>query len=89
MNEELFMIRNNIFKPIVTLAAALSLFAISSVNAASPCKGMDENSCKTSNNQCSWIKSYETKSGNKVQAYCRTKPKKKACSKKGRSAWSS
>jgi len=80
MNEELFMKRNNKFKPFSSIATAvvLALLAIPSLNAASACKGMDEKSCNAADGQCSWIKSYETKSGKKVQAYCRTKPKKKS-----------
>lgn len=47
------------------------------VLAASQCKGLDLKACDTSAS-CSWIKSYQTKKGKIINAYCRTKPVKKS-----------
>ena len=58
-------------------ATAFSLLTISAVHAAAECKGMGQPDCEAAGNQCTWIKGYETKTGNQVKAYCRTKPKKK------------
>lgn len=61
--------------------AALSLVVLSlvmiqpNVYAAKLCKGLSKSSCN-GNAGCSWINSYKTKTGTKVDAYCRTKPKK-------------
>ncbi|MCG7901536.1 hypothetical protein A3194_13080 [Candidatus Thiodiazotropha endoloripes] len=49
-------------------------------SAAKACKGMSKSAC-SSNANCSWVKSYTTKTGAKVNAYCRTKSGKKSSSK--------
>lgn len=59
------------------LAGALMLglaFASSPVNAASACKGLDNNACSESA-ACGWVESYERKDGRVVKAFCRTKAK--------------
>ena len=43
---------------------------------AKVCKGMSNSECSSSAS-CSWIKGYKTKSGSKVNAYCRNKASKK------------
>lgn len=47
------------------------LFAMSPVMAESACKGLAKNKCGS---KCTWVDSYTTKTGNKVNGYCRTKP---------------
>ena len=77
-------------KPLVTAlvaAASLTLFSGASL-AAKECKGMSKSSCGASAS-CTWVKSYSTKKGNKVAAYCRNKGGKgsaKAASKKAKTA---
>ena len=43
--------------------------------AASSCKGLSQSKCDKSPD-CSWVSSYQTKSGVKVDAYCRGKSSK-------------
>lgn len=50
----------------VTFATAVPALA------APACKGQDKSAC-SANAACTWIDSYSTQSGNKVNAYCRSK----------------
>ena len=60
---------------LVLLAAGLlSLSQLS--NAAGACKGLKKGVCN-SDNSCSWINSYTTKTGKTINAYCRNKSKPK------------
>jgi hypothetical protein len=58
---------------VATLVVALALFHSAAM--ASSCKGLSQSKC-SANAACSWVKSYKTKSGKKVDAYCRAKPGK-------------
>jgi outer membrane biosynthesis protein TonB len=60
------------------LITCLALFH-PAATAAKACKGLSKSSC-SSNTNCSWVKSYTTKTGAKVNAYCRTKSGKKSSS---------
>jgi len=53
------------------------LFISAQANAASACKGLENNAC-VSKESCSWIKGYERKDGKTVKPFCRTKPGSKA-----------
>jgi hypothetical protein len=44
------------------------------------CKGVEQTACQA-NDTCSWVRSYKTKSGTQVSAFCRKKPGKKASAK--------
>ncbi len=53
--------------------AATGLMSFSQLSsAASACKGLQQDAC-SSDNSCSWVKSYSTKSGKTINAYCRNK----------------
>jgi len=55
--------------------AATGLISISQLSsAAGACKGLQKDVC-SSETSCSWIKSYTTKSGKTISAYCRNKSK--------------
>lgn len=56
------------------LFASLCFGAISA-QAESACKGSAKSACE-GNNNCSWVKGYARKDGAKVEAYCKSKPKK-------------
>ncbi len=59
----------------VLILAATGLISTSQLSsAASACKGLQQDAC-SSDNSCSWIKSYSTKSGKTIKAYCRNKSK--------------
>lgn len=59
-------------KVVFALGLVLSLlFAANPVFAASSCKGLSKTKCGGS---CTWVDSYTTKTGTKVNGYCRTKP---------------
>ncbi|MCG8066693.1 MAG: chromosome partitioning protein ParB [Candidatus Thiodiazotropha taylori] len=60
------------------VVACLVLFH-PTASAAKACKGMSKSAC-SGNDNCSWVKSYTTKTGAKVNAYCRTKSGKKSSS---------
>ncbi|MCG8090540.1 MAG: chromosome partitioning protein ParB [Candidatus Thiodiazotropha taylori] len=60
------------------VVACLVLFH-PTASAAKACKGMSKSAC-SGNANCSWVKSYTTKTGAKVNAYCRTKSGKKSSS---------
>ena len=47
---------------------------------AAQCKGMSKSKCEGAA-ECSWVKSYKSKSGNTVDAYCRSKPSKSGSKK--------
>ncbi|MEW8624251.1 MAG: chromosome partitioning protein ParB [Candidatus Thiodiazotropha sp.] len=65
----------------VFLSAVITCLALfhPTASAAKACKGMSNSAC-SSNANCSWVKSYTTKTGAKVNAYCRTKSGKKSSS---------
>ena len=56
---------------VMVLTFSISLVFGSSLSAAT-CKGMSKSKCESSSD-CSWVKSYKTKAGKTVNAYCRTK----------------
>jgi len=59
----------------VLIFAATGLISISQLSsAAGTCKGLQQDAC-SSDNSCSWVKSYSTKSGKTIKAYCRNKSK--------------
>ena len=61
-------------KPLLVLATA-GLLSFSPLSlAAGVCKGQAENACSSDDN-CSWVKSYTTKKGNTINSYCRNKSK--------------
>lgn len=63
---------------VVVLAAAFTAMPLSqSASAASQCKGLDIKACDAQAS-CTWIKSYQTKKGSTINAYCRTKPVNKS-----------
>ncbi len=63
------------------IAAGITLLLSTTLQAApNDCKALSEKPCGKSDT-CSWIKGYTTKSGTKVKAYCRNKPKKGNSSK--------
>jgi hypothetical protein len=66
----------------VPLSAALMLVVgLPSAAQAAECKGMSKSACEKAE-QCSYVNSYKTKSGNEVAAYCRNKGKRSSDSKK-------
>jgi len=60
---------------VVSLIFMLALFTGGSAQAASACKGLSQSKCGTN---CTWVGSYKTKAGNKVNGYCRAKSGKAA-----------
>ncbi|MDZ4790662.1 MAG: hypothetical protein SGJ17_05550 [Hyphomicrobiales bacterium] len=58
---------------------ALSSFYTGAFAADSPCKGLENAAC-TKSPACGWVKSYTTKKGKTIEAFCRKKstPKPKA-----------
>lgn len=55
--------------------AAVFFLLNSSLQAApSSCKALSNETQCGKNSDCSWVKGYTTKSGTKVNAYCRKKP---------------
>lgn len=63
---------------VAVMGIVFSLIAVPAAHAASECKGMEQSACEAATDKCTWVDSYETKTGNKVKAYCRTKPGKPA-----------
>jgi hypothetical protein len=64
----------------VMIAAALGATsgkAGAAAATASPCKGLDQTSCKA-NTSCSWVKAHKIKTGKEIAAFCRRKPERKA-----------
>lgn len=59
---------------------AMAILIAGSANAASQCKGLEKPACET-NDRCSWVRSYTTKKGTTVSAFCRSKPGQKESSK--------
>lgn len=49
-------------------------------HAQSSCQGLSKGKCGSSSS-CTWVKSYKTKKGNSVAAYCRSKGSKKGAAK--------
>lgn len=70
-------------KRLLSIVGAVSLaLAVPSAGAAE-CKEMSQSQCEKSSS-CSYVKGYKTKTGTKVDAYCRNKGgKKKSSSSKG------
>lgn len=54
------------------------VLAVSGASAAqlSECKGLEQQKC-LSETRCSWVRSYTTRRGTKVKAFCRRKPGRK------------
>ena len=52
----------------------ISLLTATGTHAAQ-CKGLSKSKCESATD-CSWVKSYTTSKGAKVDAYCRAKPSK-------------
>ena len=66
----------------VPLSAALVLaVGLPSAAQAAEWKGMSKSKCEKAE-QCTYVNSYKTKSGNKVAAYCRNKGKSSSGSTK-------
>lgn len=67
------VLNSSVTRKTVLILAASGLLAFSQLStAASSCKGMEQNTC-SSDTSCSWVKSYSTKSGKTIKAYCRNK----------------
>ena len=62
---------------LAVLISGLFLAASGSAVAGSACKGLSQSKC-SNNDDCSWVSSYKTKKGVKVDAYCRAKSGKSA-----------
>ena len=61
---------------IPSVLLVLGLFAAAQPSlAASPCKGMAQDSC-AADAQCAWVDSYTRKDGRAVAAHCKLKPRK-------------
>jgi len=59
----------------ILVLAATGLISTSQLSSAvGTCKGLQQDAC-SSDNSCSWIKSYSTKTGKTIKAYCRNKSK--------------
>ncbi|MCB1890092.1 MAG: hypothetical protein KDH20_20975 [Rhodocyclaceae bacterium] len=65
--------------PVTALLLAAGLALAAPASAASACKGMEKGRCG-GNASCTWVDSYTTKKGNKVDGYCRSKGGKKSTS---------
>ncbi len=77
---------NGLIRSIIpaVICFTLGLGATSAI-AEGQCKGLSKSAC-SADSACSWIKSYVTKNGKKVDAYCRVKAgKKQAVDKKSES----
>ena len=59
---------------IVTTLIGSSFLFLSSVQAASACKGLEQTVCETEQ-YCGWVKGYSRKDGREVKAFCRAKSK--------------
>jgi hypothetical protein len=64
-------------------AIAIIVIALfnSSAHAVAQCKSLSKSQC-AANNDCTWVSGYTTKTGKKVDAYCRVKSGKKTASGK-------
>jgi len=71
------------FNRIALPLAATLVIAVGMPTAAqaAQCKGMSKSKCEKTE-QCTYVNSYKTKSGNKVAAYCRNKGKSSSSSSK-------
>ncbi len=68
-------------KPLALIGFFFIISAVFSSSAfAASCKGLSKTAC-SNNSSCSYTKSYTTKNGTKVSAYCRNKPGKKSATK--------
>ncbi len=68
--------------PMVKTAISVFILGASAISlspsfAASACKGLEQSECVESTS-CGWVNSYTRKDGRTVNAFCRTKAKKKA-----------
>jgi len=73
---------NGIIRNIIPTVLCVALgFGTPAVLAKNQCKGMSKSAC-TADESCSWVKGYVSKSGNKVDPYCRVKAKKKKAGEK-------
>lgn len=67
----------NVNRVIRTGAVFIACLVAQGQVSAADCKGQAEATCK-SDTACSWVAGYERKDGRKVNAFCRSKPAKKA-----------
>ncbi len=70
------------FKFLVGVALNIAVFVMGGDLKAAEinnCKGVEQSACQT-NDTCSWVRAYKTKSGKQVSAFCRKKPGKKSAS---------
>ena len=58
----------------VLFGAAAFVLQVAPASAQSACKGLAKTNC-VSNSSCSWVGGYKTKTGNSVNAYCRSTSK--------------
>ncbi|MEE9356718.1 MAG: hypothetical protein V3U75_14100 [Methylococcaceae bacterium] len=65
----------------IVLFTVFSLSLSISADAASICKGFSKSKCGATT-QCGWVKSYKTKRGTTVEAFCRGKRGSKTVKKK-------
>ncbi len=66
-----------ILPAVLGVVLTLILFSVAGAPAfaASPCKGLSKTKC-SSKPTCSWVEAYKTKSGTRVNSYCRARPGK-------------
>jgi len=77
---------NNVARIALLAALAATALALSTAShAASGCKGLEASRC-TKDATCTWVDGYTTKSGNKVNGYCRSKGGKPADAKSAAAA---
>ncbi len=75
MNRPTLASNSSAIRKTVLVLAATGLISISQLSsAAGTCKGLQQDACG-GDNSCSWIKSYTTKKGKTINAYCRNKSK--------------
>ena len=67
------------YKSVVVSASVVIGLVLAStpVQAASACKGLDNQACGTSTS-CLWVNGYERKDGRTVSSFCRSKPAAKS-----------
>jgi len=73
--EEYYM--NGLIRSIIPAVVCVTLgLGATSAMAAGQCKGLSKSAC-SADSSCSWVNSYVTKSGKKVDSYCRVRAGKK------------
>jgi len=81
------MLNNRIFLYALTIIFSIGL-TFASTGFAASCKGLSQNKCESASD-CTWVKSYKTKTGKTVSAYCRAKSGKSSSSSKSTKSSSS